>query len=64
MSFLAPDHTACVKCNLLCADAQKAGYQALVVTVDAPRLGSREADERNRCAWPLFLTSEGLAAAF
>jgi isopentenyl diphosphate isomerase/L-lactate dehydrogenase-like FMN-dependent dehydrogenase len=32
--------------------AEAAGYKALVVTVDAPRLGRREADERNRwAAW-------------
>lgn len=30
--------------------AEAAGYKALVITVDAPRLGRREADERNRCA--------------
>lgn len=28
--------------------AEAAGYKALVVTVDAQRLGTREADERNR----------------
>ena len=32
------------------AEAQAAGYKALVVTVDSPRLGSREADERNKYA--------------
>jgi isopentenyl diphosphate isomerase/L-lactate dehydrogenase-like FMN-dependent dehydrogenase len=34
--------------------AEAAGYKALVITVDAPRLGRREADERNRwaaCGW-------------
>lgn len=30
--------------------AEAAGYKALVITVDAQRLGRREADERNRCA--------------
>jgi isopentenyl diphosphate isomerase/L-lactate dehydrogenase-like FMN-dependent dehydrogenase len=30
-------------------EAQAAGYAALVLTVDAPRLGKREADERNGC---------------
>jgi isopentenyl diphosphate isomerase/L-lactate dehydrogenase-like FMN-dependent dehydrogenase len=29
--------------------AEAAGYKALMITVDAPRLGRREADERNRC---------------
>jgi len=28
--------------------AEALGYKALVVTVDAPRLGKREDDERNR----------------
>lgn len=28
------------------ADAERSGYQAIVVTVDAPFLGKREADER------------------
>jgi (S)-2-hydroxy-acid oxidase len=28
--------------------AERLGYKALVITVDAPRLGRREADERNR----------------
>jgi isopentenyl diphosphate isomerase/L-lactate dehydrogenase-like FMN-dependent dehydrogenase len=32
--------------------AETSGYDALVVTVDAPRLGRREADERNRFALP------------
>ena len=30
--------------------AEKAGYGILVVTVDAPRLGRREADMKNGCA--------------
>ena len=30
------------------ADAENAGYEALVITVDAPQLGRREADERNK----------------
>ncbi|KAI8471424.1 MAG: FMN-dependent dehydrogenase [Monoraphidium minutum] len=33
-------------------EAEARGYKALVVTVDAPRLGRREADERNRFALP------------
>lgn len=28
-------------------DAEKSGYDAIVVTVDAPFLGKREADERD-----------------
>lgn len=32
------------------AQAEAAGYKAIMVTVDAPRLGKREADERNRWA--------------
>lgn len=32
------------------AGAEAAGYQALAVTVDAPVLGRREADLRNKCA--------------
>ena len=32
------------------ADAEKSGYDAIVVTVDAPFLGKREADERVGCA--------------
>ena len=33
---------------MLWPDAERAGYGALVVTVDAPVLGKREADERNQ----------------
>ena len=33
--------------------AERAGYQAIMVTVDAPILGKREADEVNGCAIPL-----------
>ncbi|GJN26412.1 hypothetical protein PR202_gb14340 [Eleusine coracana subsp. coracana] len=32
--------------------AEKAGYKAIVLTVDAPRLGRREADVRNRFTLP------------
>jgi isopentenyl diphosphate isomerase/L-lactate dehydrogenase-like FMN-dependent dehydrogenase len=32
--------------------AERSGYDALVVTVDAPRLGRREGDEKNRFALP------------
>ena len=35
--------------------AEAAGYRALVVTVDAPRLGHREADERNGFHMPAGL---------
>ncbi|KAK9093417.1 hypothetical protein Syun_028328 [Stephania yunnanensis] len=30
--------------------AEKAGFKAIVLTVDAPRLGRREADIKNKCA--------------
>lgn len=36
----------------LVARAEEAGYSALVLTVDVPRLGRREADFRNRLAFP------------
>ena len=29
--------------------AEKAGYKAIALTVDTPRLGRREADFKNRC---------------
>ena len=40
----------------LVARAMAAGASALVVTVDMPRLGRREADERNRFALPAGVT--------
>ncbi|KAK9088362.1 hypothetical protein Scep_027444 [Stephania cephalantha] len=36
--------------------AEKAGFKAIVLTVDAPRLGRREADIKNKFALPKFLT--------
>ena len=33
-------------------DAEAAGYKALVITVDAPRLGKREADDKNKFTLP------------
>jgi 4-hydroxymandelate oxidase len=42
--------------------AVAAGASALVVTVDVPRLGRREADERNRFALPTGLTMANLRA--
>ena len=30
------------------AGAEKAGYAAVMVTVDSPRVGNREVDERNK----------------
>lgn len=30
------------------AEAEKSGYGALMVTVDSPRTGNREADVRNK----------------
>ncbi|KAK9808125.1 hypothetical protein WJX73_009290 [Symbiochloris irregularis] len=43
-------------CRNLIMGAQKAGYKAIAVTVDAPRLGHREADERDS-----FHLPEGMA---
>lgn len=43
-------------------EAEALGYKALVVTVDAPRLGRREADERNGFALPDGLELSNLAA--
>lgn len=37
-------------------EAERLGYSALVVTVDAPRLGHREADEKNRYELPAHLS--------
>ena len=37
--------------NLVCR-AEKAGYKAIVLTGDTPRLGRRESDIRNRCVFP------------
>ncbi|OWZ24157.1 Peroxisomal (S)-2-hydroxy-acid oxidase [Phytophthora megakarya] len=36
--------------------AEKAGYEAIVLTVDAPVLGNREADVRNHFSIPKHLT--------
>jgi 4-hydroxymandelate oxidase len=44
----------------LCERAEAAGYRALVLTVDAPLLGRRLADERNRFALPHPLTMANL----
>lgn len=44
----------------LIQDAEKVGYNALVVTVDAPHLGNREADERNSFQLPEGMTLENL----
>ena len=30
------------------AEAERSGYGAIMVTVDSPRVGNREADERNK----------------
>jgi len=38
----------CLMCPLPCAEAEQCGYEAVMVTVDAPFLGKREADERNK----------------
>ena len=42
MSVLLTDGTS--------AGAEKAGYKAIMVTVDSPRTGNREADERSSLA--------------
>ena len=42
---------ALAKMSGLCvvgAGAEKAGYGAIMVTVDSPRVGNREVDERNK----------------
>ena len=39
------------------AEAKAAGYKALAITVDSPRLGHREADERNKYAPPCSAAS-------
>jgi 4-hydroxymandelate oxidase len=46
----------------LIARAEAAGYQALVVTVDTPRLGRRERDHRNGFTLPRGLTIANFAA--
>ncbi|MEZ4503329.1 MAG: alpha-hydroxy acid oxidase [Dehalococcoidia bacterium] len=43
--------------------AERAGYEALVVTVDAPLLGRREADERNAFQLPPGLEAANLVDA-
>ncbi|MFN8584754.1 MAG: alpha-hydroxy acid oxidase [Dehalococcoidia bacterium] len=42
--------------------AEAAGYEALVLTVDAPELGRRERDARNRFALPPGLEAANIAA--
>jgi len=37
-------------------DAEKSGYKALIITVDAPRLGKREEDNRNKFSLPSHLS--------
>ena len=44
-----PPHRS-IRTRCVVQRAEKAGYGALAVTVDAPRLGRREADIRNGCA--------------
>lgn len=44
ISYIKTDITHTILCN---ADAERAGYKALAITVDAPHLGNRWADERN-----------------
>lgn len=40
----------------LVKDAEAAGYKALIITVDAPRLGKREEDDRNKFSLPSHLS--------
>ncbi|KAJ7547242.1 hypothetical protein O6H91_08G076900 [Diphasiastrum complanatum] len=40
--------------------AEKSGYKAIVLTVDTPRLGHREADKKNRFALPPHLSLKNL----
>ncbi|XP_042491088.1 peroxisomal (S)-2-hydroxy-acid oxidase-like isoform X2 [Macadamia integrifolia] len=40
--------------------AERAGFKAIALTVDTPRLGRREADIKNRFALPPFLTLKNL----
>ena len=47
----------------LVARAEASGYEALVLTVDAPRLGNRERDARGRFHLPAGLVAANLAAA-
>ena len=47
----------------LVARAEAAGYEAIVLTVDAPLLGRRERDARNRFALPEGMTAANLADA-
>ena len=47
----------------LVARAEAAGYEAIVLTVDAPLLGRRERDARNRFALPEGMTAANLAEA-
>ncbi|KAL4451168.1 hypothetical protein ABPG77_009240 [Micractinium sp. CCAP 211/92] len=46
--------------EMMVQEATRLGYRALVVTVDAPRLGNREADERNRFSLPPHLSLKNL----
>jgi hypothetical protein len=50
----------CVAIRLV-ARAEGAGYRALVLTVDAPVLGRREADVRNRFALPDHMQLENFS---
>ena len=45
----------------LVRDAEAAGYRALVVTIDAPRLGKRYADDRNNFSLPSNLSLKMLS---
>jgi (S)-2-hydroxy-acid oxidase len=42
--------------------AEKAGFKAIVLTVDVPRLGRREADIKNKMISPQLKNFEGLVS--
>lgn len=46
--------------ELMIREVERLGYQALIVTVDAPRLGNREADEKNQYSLPPHLSMKNL----
>jgi (S)-2-hydroxy-acid oxidase len=41
--------------------AERAGFKAIALTVDTPRLGRRESDIKNRYGYGLFVVCGGLS---
>jgi (S)-2-hydroxy-acid oxidase len=41
--------------------AERAGFKAIALTVDTPRLGRRESDIKNRYGFGLFVVFGGLS---